>query len=252
MNSGFSTENIRELLEMDRSWSAYALADLDPEFNDFSDWYQQSESLILIFRGLNPPVLFAMGQPQGLETLFKEIPEGQYIYTLQGYCRALIRERLKIETENNMWRMALKAEGFPGTSAEGVVKMGMPDLNAIQELFNGYPDQPDSFTPTQLQKGIFYGYYQDDELVSVAGTHIISHWASVAAIGNVFTRPDQRDKGFASRVTAAVVKGSLEMGIKTNVLNVAMDNTPAQTCYRKLGFWPYCGYYEGMGTFTNL
>jgi GNAT superfamily N-acetyltransferase len=251
MNSGGSGKDIRKLLEADRVWSAYALADLDPEWNKFSEWYLHPNSLILIYRAFNPSILFAMGSPQGLETLFKEIPNDRYTYTLLGYSRAIIRDRLKIQTENHMWRMALKSEEFPGTPAEGVVKLRMADLDSIHKLFHGHPDQPDAFAPVQLKTGIFYGLYLGDDLISIAGTHILSHWASVAAIGNVFTRPDQRGNGYATSVTARVVKDVLEQGIKTIILNVAMDNNPAITCYRKLGFWPYCGYYEGTGSLTS-
>jgi len=251
MNSDVSSEDIRKLLETDRLWSAYALADLDPEISAFSEWYLHSDSLILIYRGLNPSVLFAMGQPEGLETLFREIPAGRYTYTLMGYTREMIREKLEIETENHMWRMVLKPGEFPGTSTEGVVKLSVADLDAIHKLFNEHPDQPDAFTLNQLRTGVFYGLYDGDELISIAGTHIISHWAGVAAIGNVFTRPDRRGKGFATKVTAAVVNEILEQGVQTNVLNVAMNNAPAITCYRNLGFWPYCGYYEGTGKLKN-
>jgi ribosomal protein S18 acetylase RimI-like enzyme len=251
MNLEDPTEEIRKLLETDRLWSAYALADLDPLFSEFSDWYFASEALLLIYRGLEPPVLFALGQPQGVERLFSQVPQDRYTYTLLGYCREMIRDRLKIESENHMWRMGLKPEEFPGTSADAVVKLRMADLDAIQRLFNGHPDQPDAFMPSQIQNGIFYGIFEGDELISLAGTHILSHWASVAAIGNVFTRPDLRGKGLATRVTAAVVRVALDQGIETVVLNVGMDNAPALACYRKLGFWPYCGYYEGTGTLTS-
>ena len=248
MNHRISSEEIRKILETDRNWSAYALADLDPEFNEFSTWLLDHDSLILIYRGLNPPVLFVMGQPEGVEKLFTLVPPGRYTYTLLGYCRAMIQDRLKIETENHMWRMALKPAEFPGTHNEGVVKLGMDDLDDIYRLTSDHADQPDSFAPVQLQTGIFYGLYNGDELISMAGTHILSHWASVVAIGNVFTKPDERVKGFATRVTAAVVRDSMEQGIDTIILNVGMDNAPALACYQKLGFWPYCGYYEGTGT----
>jgi ribosomal protein S18 acetylase RimI-like enzyme len=251
MNSGFSPEHIRRILETDRIWSAYALADLDPEFSASSEWHLHIDSLILIYRGLNPPVLFAMGPLRDLETLFQEIPSRRYVYTLMGYCREMIRSQLKIEVENHMWRMVLKPDEFPGTTAEGVVKLGVPDLKVILELFADHHDRPDAFTSAQLEKGIFFGLFDGTELISIAGTHILSNWAGVAAIGNVFTRPDQRGRGFATRVTAAVVNESLKHGIKTNVLNVAMENAPALACYRKLGFWPYCGYYEGTAILTN-
>jgi len=63
----------------------------------------------------------------------------------------------------------------------------------------------------------------------------------------VFTRPDRRGQGLATRASAAVVKALLEQNIQTIVLNVAMDNEPAVRCYRRLGFRPYCDYYEGVG-----
>ena len=109
----------------------------------------------------------------------------------------------------------------------------------------------DSFLPAQMKMGPFYGLFEDEDLVSMAGVHIQSHWASVAAIGNVYTRPDRRGRGFATQVTASVIEDVLSQGIETVVLNVGRDNQPALTCYRKLGFWPYCGYYEGTGTLSG-
>jgi predicted GNAT family acetyltransferase len=69
----------------------------------------------------------------------------------------------------------------------------------------------------------------------------------LAAIGNVFTRPDRRGRGLAKRTTGAVASELLRRGTKTIVLNVAMDNDPAVRAYRALGFMPFCGYYEGVG-----
>ena len=149
-----------------------------------------------------------------------------------------------------MWRMVLKSDEFPGTEDQGVVKLELADLGAIQALVSDQPDQPDSFVPIQLDMGPFYGIYEDEALVSMAGFHIQSEWASVAAIGNVFTRPDRRGQGLATKVTAAVIEHVVSQGIDTVVLNVGMNNLPALACYRKLGFWPFCGYYEGTGTIT--
>jgi len=231
MSPELSTEKIRKILETDRMWSAYALADLDPKYNEFCSWMVNQDSVILIYRGLDPPVLFAIGQASHLESLFSQVPSARYTYTLLDFSREIIKSRLEIKIEHHMWRMALKIEQFPGTQSQGVVKLGL-------------------FVPMQLEMGPFYGLYEDDELVSIAGVHIQSHWASVAAIGNIFTKPDRRGQGLATRVTAAVIEDVLSQGVETIVLNVGMDNHPALACYRKLGFWPYCDYYEGIGTIT--
>ena len=80
-----------------------------------------------------------------------------------------------------------------------------------------------------------------------AGTHVIGSEAGVAAIGNVFTHPAHRRRGFGGRVSGAVVQELLRREIPTIVLNVAMDNDAALGLYRGLGFMPFCGYYEGVG-----
>ena len=41
-------------------------------------------------------------------------------------------------------------------------------------------------------------------LVAVAGTHLVSDTYGVAAIGNVFTHPDYRGRGYATLATGAV------------------------------------------------
>jgi ribosomal protein S18 acetylase RimI-like enzyme len=251
MSQQIPGEQIRDLLDRDRVWSAYALADLDPSFRHLSVWFTNGESVLLIYHGLDPAVLFAMGEPSELESLFMNVSPGRYIYTLMGYCRALIRDRLQIENESHMWRMALKYDEFPGTSHEGVVKLGLNDLERIQALISGHPDRPDSFTTSQLETGVFFGYPEGTELLSLAGTHIVSQWAGVGAIGNVFTRPDRRGQGLATMVTSAVVAELISQGIETVVLNVSMDNQPALACYRKLGFTPFCGYYEGTATLVT-
>jgi len=48
--------------------------------------------------------------------------------------------------------------------------------------------------------------------------------------------------------TAAVVQSLLQRpGLRTIVLNVARENAAALRCYQRLGFWPFCGYHEGVG-----
>jgi RimJ/RimL family protein N-acetyltransferase len=247
MVTSTETERVRRILETNRVWCAYALADLDPSQAVHSEWLVGANAVVLIYRGLETPVLFAHGSPVELTGLLDQVPEGAYQYTLMGADRTLLAGRLVAEREVRMWRMALRPSAFQAALAEGAIPLGQPDLPEILELFNDDPDRPDAFHERQLREGVFFGVRHEGRLAGLAGTHILSVTHTVGAIGNVFTRPDLRNRGFATRATAAVVRALLERGVTTIVLNVAMDNEPAIRSYRRLGFWPFCGYDEGIG-----
>ena len=244
-------QHIRRILESERIWCAYALADLDPAEAERCTWLTNKEGVVLIYKGFDPAVLFAHGEPDTLHRLLDQVPSDNYQYTLKEPSRMMLNQGLQPRFEARMWRMNLDTSKFPSVSTAGVERLGLEDLSAIQNLYEKHPDQPDAFHERQLTMGPFFGIRENEEIISIAGVHILSPWASVAAIGNVFTRPDRRGQGLAARTSAAVVQAVLEQGIDTIVLNVAMDNEPALRCYENLGFTSYCSYYEGSG-FLNL
>lgn len=238
---------IKRILESDRVWCAYALADLDPAEAERCSWYTNKESVVLIYQGLDPAVLFAHGEPDQLRHLFSQVPPGHYLYMLKKPIRIMLDQRLEPTFEQRMWRMKLNQRDTPSVSIHGVERLGSEDLPAILQLYGNFPDRPDAFHERQLATGSFFGIRESDEIVSIAGVHILSRWASVAAIGNVFTRPDRRGRGLATKASAAVVQAALKEGIRTIVLNVATDNEAAIRCYRNLGFDQHCSYHEGSG-----
>ena len=240
-------QHLYQLLESGRVWCAYALADLDPAEAEHSTWLANEKAVILIYKGLDPPVLFFHGDPEDLRPLVNRVPCGVYQYTMKKNCRLMLAERLQSKIERHMWRMALDPSDFPPISNIDLKSLVSDDLPAIRRLFERSPDPPDAFHERQLAIGPFFGIREGDELLCIAGVHVLSQWAKVAAIGNVLTRPDWRGQGLATRTCAAVVKALLEQNIQTIVLNVAIDNEPAFRCYRRLGFRPYCDYYEGIG-----
>ncbi len=243
-------EQLRGLLESDRIWSAYALADLDPKEDENSSWLFNEGAVVLIYRGLNPAVLFTTGEVQQLQTLLADIPPDRYIYLLKTEPKELLAGRLQVESEEIMHRMILRPEAFRGVPAGEVSAVTSADQPAIEALFADHPDRPDAFHPRQLHERPFWGIWERDELVSVAGIHIISAWAGVAAVGNVFTRPDRRGQGLGTRALGALVQNLLDSGLETIVLNVSTENQAAIRCYRKLGFEPNCRYHEGIGTLS--
>lgn len=237
---------VRRRLEEDRFWCAYALADLEPDQDEYCLWIPGRRAVALVYRGLQPPTLFTHGDPQELLPLLERVPAGRYVYTLLGSHRAVMARHLHIETEAKMWRMAYRGSQAPPAPPTNVRRLTPEDLPDIESLFGEHSDRPDAFHQRQLLSGPFYGYWQGSQLVSVAGVHVCSSWADVAALGNVFTDPDHRGRGYGTQVSAAVLRDLLTSKIGTIVLNVAMTNDAALRSYRKLDFWPYCGYLEGI------
>ena len=239
--------HIHRLLRTDPIWCAYALADLDPLEDERSTWHTNLDAVLLLYRGVDPPILFAHGTPDETSPLFELVPPARYQFALQHDLRATIEKKLRPQSEERMWRMFLDRQVEPAKSNPDARRLQREDLPAILELFGEHPDRPDSFHPMQMKDAPFYGFFERGMLVSIAGVHILSRWAQVAAIGNVFTHPNQRGRGLASIVCDAVVRALLEEKIKVIVLNVGTDNEPAIRCYQRLGFRQHCTYQEGIG-----
>lgn len=247
MKSSPSRNEIRTLLERNRPWCAYALADLDPTWSPSAEWAVSGSAVRLIYSGLEPPVLFVDGPPQDARLLVDSMPDGRYQYTLLGTHRSLFGSSFHAETELRMWRMVLRTEAFPQPlDLAPTRRLSVAEATLLEELMDDHPDRPDSFHVDQLRAGVFYAVEARAGLVAMAGTHILSDEMSVAAIGNVFTAPEHRGRGLGRAVSHSVTHELLERGIETIVLNVAMNNAPALTLYRNLGFLPFCGYYEGV------
>lgn len=264
--------NLRSILETDRVWTAYALADLQPPWDQHTSWIPGERSTLMVFDRLDPPLLFAHGEPAELEQLAEQLPAGEYWYTLRPTDHARLAGRLRDRMRSRMWRMWLAPDASgeagrassPSRSAAGevdvadqptasvkVAKQSSPvrlessQLAELEAFFGRLTDGPDAFVSEQLDEGIYYGMRVAGKLASVAGTHVACQPYGVAAIGNVATLPEQRGQGLARAVTRAVVGELLRRGFVTIVLNVRMDNQPAIQLYRRLGFMPYCGFYEG-------
>jgi predicted GNAT family acetyltransferase len=83
----------------------------------------------------------------------------------------------------------------------------------------------------------------DGRLVAVAGTHVVSRQEHVAVVGNVFTHPAYRGRGYATAATSAVTEALLEHCDHV-VLTVDPNNAPAVAAYARLGYREVCQLVE--------
>jgi ribosomal protein S18 acetylase RimI-like enzyme len=239
-------EAARRLLEGDRVWSAYALADLDPQLRDLSDVWIDEDSLLLRFRGFRPAVLFAYGAPARIRTLLASLQPSRYIFTFDLRARRALEGLLRVDHEVEMHRMVYQGAGGIPRPSEQATRLSSADLGAINELMDDHQDRPDAFHPSQVELGSFFGIWRDGRLCSMAGTHVLSPAMGVAAIGNVFTHPECRGQGYGRSASAAVLDDLITRGIETAVLNTQIENVAAIRLYRGLGFESYCRYMEGI------
>jgi len=243
---------IRTILERDRRWAAYALADLAPEYSAPACWRIATDgrpALLLVYRGFQPPVLFAHGAAADLAPLLTEIAaEPEFCLSVRLDAATLLRAGgYEIRDEKKMWRMAVEPARFV-PQPDTAVRLGPEDYDGLVSLHrdgDAAGEAPPFFHAGMLRHGVYFGIRECGAIVAAAGTHVLAERESVAAIGNVYTRRDRRGRGFAARVTGAVTGELVRLGLRTVVLNVGELNAAAICVYKRLGFERYCAYREG-------
>ena len=154
----------------------------------------------------------------------------------------MTREFYAWDEVESMWRMVLQPQEFQPVEGD-CVRLTLAHADELAELYalGGGP----AYSAAQLEHGVFFGTFVGRHLVAVAGTHLVSPTYSVAAVGNVFTHPGYRGRGYGTAMTSAVVAELLGRGIGDIVLNVNQANVVAIGIYERLGFERYCPFVEG-------
>lgn len=247
--------DIKTVLMTDGAWSVYAIGDMDAQFFRKTQWHIKGKSLALLYRGFEPPVLFTTGSGPDLESVLNEIKDEEKFYlSVRENALELIKRNYAIRDEMLMMRMIWQRandEVKLNFRDRRLEKLTLKDIDSITDLFsdgNDSGEAPDFFSNSMVEHGIFYGIRADDQLIAVAGTHIVSKAENVAAIGCVYTRRDHRGRGLSKLVTGVVVSNLLDMGISTIALNVRHNNFAALSVYKRLGFIEHCPFYEGLAS----
>jgi GNAT superfamily N-acetyltransferase len=242
---------VRAILETDRPWAAYALGDLSPGLVEHAEWFgsEDDRALLLLHRGFDPPILFALGDAARVVPLLEEIRAPAISLQVRPEMLSPMSVRYTSTWVRPMWRMTLAPERFRPIEAADVTPLGAADADAIVTLFKdgaSSDEAPGFFSPSMLTQGIFRGIWDGAELVAAAGTHLVVPMCGICAVGNVYVRRDRRRRGLAARVTSAVVAAALECALPTIVLNVSQGNDAAARVYEGLGFSRYCAFIEGV------
>lgn len=243
---------IRTLLRRDPCWSVYALGDMDPRRAAFCEWYRHGDSVALLYREFDTPILFAAGTPDVLEGVpdvdrcLLQVPE-PFLDRLTA--------RFSLDRSRRMRRMCLRHADFvwrgAGAMVEPLVTADEPEVRGLFADGRDTGDEPDFFMPGQMHDGTFFGVRHNGRLVAAGGTHLYSAPESVGAIGNVYTDRAHRGRGLASAVTSAIVRLLIERGTSTIALNVKPGNLAAVRLYERLGFRTHNHFLEGLATMAS-
>jgi len=249
-----TTVNAVAALGGDRRWNGYSLADLTPAHRAWTRialarWEAGTAASCLFYRHPAFNSLIPDGDPAGLTAILADadraalLPEATYVLARAPHLAALERFYV-LHDRSAMCRMALDRQGFrpPAADSPGLRRLTGDDAAALGAFYANYPAS--TFTPDQLAHGIFYGVWQGDRLLTAAGTHVVAAEYGIAAVGNVFTLPEARGRGYGAATTAGVVGALLDGACDEVILNVVVANTVARAIYARLGFVEHCAYSE--------
>jgi RimJ/RimL family protein N-acetyltransferase len=258
VDAGPNTTAVRSILNADPVWSAYALADLQPDFAPYCRWsVVQAETraeagLVLLYTGLEPPVIFTAGAAQQVAAALSEseLPPSIYMSAQPEHLPALQAIYDFGADVRPMWRLVLAdPAALPILDEALLTRLSTPDSARLRTLYgHGGPFTPDAFDPYQIKNGLFWGITDPDgQLAAAGGTHIVDWKAGVAAIGNMYTHPAHRGRGYAGAILTAIVRQLLSHDVNLIVLNVDQRNIAARRLYERHGFVVHCAFFEGIG-----
>lgn len=239
---------LREFLEADRLYAAYALCDLDEREFSKTRWGVAFDrgrpiALALEYGGLAPQPLFVMGDPEGIAQILRTVIRPRLAYVAAPPdALAAVSAAYRVEPGPPMVRMWVDGSTFrPVTGvATRLVPADIGDLNRLYNL--GFT----AWLPAEsIANGVYYGVRLNGRLVAAAGTHVVSRESRLACVGNVMTHRDFRGRGLAKLTTGAVTQELLRFCDQV-ALNVRSDNPPALAAYRALGYMVAAHFEERL------
>jgi len=254
---------VHEFLSGDPAYAAYALADLEPPAADHCRWFAASrtgqiEGLALVYDPMELAILFLMGDPPALSALLLHgVGPERVFFTAPSAVTNILPDFYRVDEMMGMLRMRITSGIFnpyidPASVPMEVVTLELDDSADVQALLDltsradGRDPRDVFFEPQMLLDGTYRGVKIDGQLVAVAGTHIVSRRAGVAALGNVAVHPDHRRKGLGGLVSQATTRALIDQEYELIVLNVRQNNQAANKIYRRLGYKPITPYVEGV------
>jgi len=237
---------IRSLLEPQRAYTAYALAQLDPRMFPRNKWYRSAgpngQALLVHSKSPLGNALFALGDATALDAVLSLHPGPRFAFgSVMLDHKAIARKYFLMTRPQVMLRMTVESDAFRPVAA-AAQRLVTSDIKAVNRLYS-MEGGPTAYRTEHLDDAIYYGIYEGPELISIAGTHVFSVAERIAVVGNVFTHPRYRGQGLAKASTSAVTQHLLA-DCDLVALTVEKDNDAAVAVYSGLGYETKCKLHE--------
>lgn len=242
---------IRALLLPQRGYAAYALGQLAPRlFPLVQCWLGEHErgwGLVLYSSGGLGEAMFMMGDASAVEAIVR-LHRGphQNFATCAPDHLPVLETYYRVAQPHTMVRMTVTRATFePPVVPDGHVRvrrLRAADARSVNRLYNT-EGAPTFYSAAHIESSYYHGAYYDDRLVAVAGTHVVSPEEGVAVVGNVFTHPRYRGRGYATLATGVTTEVVLRECDEV-ALTVDPRNIPAVRAYWRLGYSEVCRVIE--------
>lgn len=233
-------DQLARIVNRQRYRAAYALAQLDDDAWEQSQWFgcasSHGDAVVCHSAGGLGDAVTVIGPPQPAAAVLRLQPGPRHAFIIAGpeHLDAL-QSGHRLANTQTMLRMLLTPDRFQPVDGDTTPLTG-PHVHTLNRLY-GAEGAPTHYRRAHVEQGWYRGLAVDGRLLAAAGTHAVSRQHRIAILGNVFTHPQHRGHGHATVVTSGVAQALFnDAGMTEIVLSVDPDNTPAVHAYQRLGF----------------
>ena len=234
--------SIAELYRREPLTHAYLLYDLVYELERVEAAFavdRRVRGYVLIWKGARRLGVHVWGDALNLLPLIPLKEEA----VIQVYDASLLEPLLKTVGEGGevqvRWYldMVVSEEEFRPRYGPKVVRLKAGDIEHVRQYVNlkaaGGIAVEEEEAREVLGKYRYYGVFEEGRLASIACTYL--RLPEVWVIGDVYTHPAYRGRGYAKAATSAITSDAISAGAIA-MLHVAEGNEPALRVYRALGY----------------
>ncbi|MEP6884226.1 MAG: GNAT family N-acetyltransferase [Gammaproteobacteria bacterium] len=153
-------------------------------------------------------------------------PEAYFV----GTCPNSLPAGWRFASRSNILQLFPTGE-IPEMGEDAGAVLGEADRRAMRELTQ--IAFPDFFRERTAELGLYLGIYEGEQLVAMAGERLAL--TGLQEISGVCTHPDFTGRGYARRLTRALLSRHRQRGIRS-FLHVSEGNSGARRLYDSMGF----------------